>query len=532
MYIKTKVILILFLLFVIFGFMQFIAQQNFIFPSFVQLEQAEAETNLQRVIEAINLQIKNVDNLNFDWSAWDDTYEFIQDNNKDYLESNLLYETHTASTLNLMYFYNMEQKLVWGKVYDLETEKELQNKPYLNVIEERIQPSSIFAENTKNLDKIQLSGIVLVKDNPVLLAVRPILTSENLGPVRGYVIFGRFLTEAIIDDIRNQTRIDFKLTEAGVTRLADYQTTGYDINRIDSQKLAVSTLVKGIDKQPLLQLNTISPRKITQNGLTSIRYSMMSVGLLSILIMLIVLLLMQRIVLNPISQLASHMAVLTSSGDYSNELDVSRNDEIGILANSYNTLLQQINASNEQLIQLADHDQLTELPNRRRFWQYFEVEWRRGQREKTPVSVLMIDIDYFKAYNDNYGHVDGDRCLHTVAQVLQNCLNRPADLVARYGGEEFVFVLPNTPHEGANIIGNRVIEKLADAKLEHSFSSVSNVVTVSIGLSSSIPTAGINMNELLKRADQALYQAKENGRNQVYCAHDDYHLDNQPAAIG
>jgi diguanylate cyclase (GGDEF)-like protein len=129
--------------------------------------------------------------------------------------------------------------------------------------------------------------------------------------------------------------------------------------------------------------------------------------------------------------------------------------------------------------------------------------------------VLIIDIDNFKEFNDNYGHLEGDRCLIKVAKCIMESLARPLDLGFRYGGEEFVVLLPNTNTEGAKLIGERIRRNIENLKMEHSFSKIAEVVTVSVGVNTTIPDYKFHFHEFVEKADKALYKAKSEGKNRV-----------------
>jgi diguanylate cyclase (GGDEF)-like protein len=177
------------------------------------------------------------------------------------------------------------------------------------------------------------------------------------------------------------------------------------------------------------------------------------------------------------------------------------------------TLLQEANKKLEQLVNL---DGLTQLANRRCFDEYLEQEWQRLGREQLPLSLIMCDIDFFKNYNDTYGHVTGDDCLRKVSGVIKQSVRRPADLAARYGGEEFVLVLPNTDIEGAVSIAESIRHQLSDLAIPHEDSPVSQFVTLSLGVTCLTPKIDSNPSVLLTAADYALYRAKELGRDQTY----------------
>jgi diguanylate cyclase (GGDEF)-like protein len=160
-------------------------------------------------------------------------------------------------------------------------------------------------------------------------------------------------------------------------------------------------------------------------------------------------------------------------------------------------------------------DGLTNIPNRRRFDETLGNEWKRAQRSGVPLSLIMADIDYFKQYNDYYGHGVGDACLKKVAASLAAATERPSDLAARYGGEEFAIILPETDAEGARIIAEHFRSHVESLHLPHEYSNTSGYVTVSVGLACVVPNAETTQTDLLRLADNLLYQAKKAGRNQV-----------------
>jgi len=162
----------------------------------------------------------------------------------------------------------------------------------------------------------------------------------------------------------------------------------------------------------------------------------------------------------------------------------------------------------------AATDHVTGLANRRTFEHELSREWYRAIREQGSLSLLMIDIDYFKNYNDFYGHVAGDLCLYKVASLLSSGMVRSSDLLARYGGEEFAVILPGSRAEGAAIIAQRLRDIVLQARIPHAASQV-GIVTLSIGVASLLPAQDLNAKDLVEAADQALYRAKLNGRDQV-----------------
>jgi diguanylate cyclase (GGDEF)-like protein len=175
----------------------------------------------------------------------------------------------------------------------------------------------------------------------------------------------------------------------------------------------------------------------------------------------------------------------------------------------------QLSAENQRLSRLAIVDGLTQLANRRRFDEHIERMWRHMMREKGWLSVIFLDVDYFKRYNDTYGHVAGDTCLQQIASVLRGFARRPLDLAARYGGEEFALVLPQTTQKSAITLAEQIQKAVHALKLPHQASEIVEVVTVSLGVASVRPTLNDTFETLVEAADTALYQAKQQGRNQV-----------------
>ena len=175
----------------------------------------------------------------------------------------------------------------------------------------------------------------------------------------------------------------------------------------------------------------------------------------------------------------------------------------------------QLQTANQKLQQLAILDGLTGIANRRYFDLVLDKEWHRLAREQQPLSLILCDIDCFKAYNDAYGHQKGDRCLQKIAQILRKAARRPADLAARYGGEEFAIILPNTNSQGALFIARKIMTQVAKARIPHKKSGVSDFVTLSIGVTTKIPCSKQSVLTMIDVADRLLYKAKTTGRNQL-----------------
>ena len=173
----------------------------------------------------------------------------------------------------------------------------------------------------------------------------------------------------------------------------------------------------------------------------------------------------------------------------------------------------QLSEANKKLEFLSRSDSLTGIANRRLMDEILDNEWLRAIRNESSISFLLIDVDYFKMYNDNYGHLMGDECLIMVAATLKEIPGRPTDLVARYGGEEFALVLAETT--GAQTVAEDCRRSIEELQIQHGFSDTADVVTISVGVCTCFPKSGTNPRMIVDAADKALYKAKKSGRNRV-----------------
>jgi diguanylate cyclase (GGDEF)-like protein/PAS domain S-box-containing protein len=169
----------------------------------------------------------------------------------------------------------------------------------------------------------------------------------------------------------------------------------------------------------------------------------------------------------------------------------------------------------KELEEMSFKDGLTGVANRRRFDFIMELEWTNARRNRQPLSLVMLDIDYFKQYNDHYGHLRGDQCLKEVAAILLRSARRARDFLARFGGEEFVLILPETDAKAATKVAERCREMLANAQIPHEESLVDQVLTASLGISTIVPCLGDDMRAFIETVDRRLYKAKQKGRDRI-----------------
>jgi len=433
--------------------------------------------------------------------------------------------------LNVMLFYDHEFRSVIKKALDLKTGQPLDLEDF--PIEQISPTSPFYLDFSKEADwgETVVSGIWMIHGEPMLVAARPVLTSDNKGKPYGLLIMGRLLTNESIKKVVDQTQVDFSILSVGdLTHKAEIdrvlaQRDAGEINpfeKVSEKLLNIYACYKDINGKDAFIIRTSFPRDIAHEGLETIRFAILFSWLIGLVTLLLIIFILDRMLLNPVSHLTKHAKYIQEMGDYAARIDLKRADDIGQLAHAFDGMIGMIEAQtgelarmNKELVDLSFRDGLTKVFNRRYFDQQLPVILGRMHREKQSCSLIIGDIDFFKQYNDTYGHLAGDDCLKAIGKVLREHTRRSLDLVARYGGEEFVLVLPNADAPQARDIAEKLRQAVQDEKLEHRGSSVAATVTISLGVTTVEPGIKAEAGLVIATADKALYEAKKAGRNRV-----------------
>ena len=326
--------------------LNFAILQTQVFPSFDALEQSAADQNLNRVQDAIQNELHHLNLFVWDWASWDDSYEFAEDRSEGYIESNLTDSAFTSNGINLISYYNLKGGVIWGKSFDPEGEE---------VVDlESFGLASIPAEHPllqHDSPESSINGVYVTEKGPMLIASRPIITSDGEGPIRGTLIMGRLLTEDLLEGIREQVHVDFKLWTIGRDDIPeqDNQALGrissetpiWARSEGDSLLLAYGT-VDSVSGDATLLIRADTPKQITAIGHETINYALLLMLAVGAIVMLAMWLLLKMIVIGPLGHLTGRVLSIAHDKDKSRRLSMDRADEIGTLAQEFDRMMDEL----------------------------------------------------------------------------------------------------------------------------------------------------------------------------------------------
>lgn len=476
-----------------------------IFPALHKEERALVMRELEQIERSAQISQQELLAQVRDWAIWNDTYQFIQGNYPGYTDTNFSQQMFEEMRYQMMVFFNAEGQVYFiaginpatGRYHSCQT-MERECRWTAGLI--RTMQTSIVE------DPLQGKSTLYAGSPPLMVASNPILRTDESGPPQGWLFKVRPMDEewlTIIEDytglpttlsmVDNPIDKDVAITIAGSTIQAQRYLPTYPLN----EKIALGT-----------QLNRTSYLA----SLETFRYVLVWTACLMLLVIGLVLLLLERIILKPLRSLTQFTQQVSVDSAVSANL-VKRSDEIGVLARAFQQQLKRQKQLNAELIELSTHDPLTGLPNRRLYDQQLQEVINNALATGQPLSVMMIDIDHFKLFNDHYGHPEGDACLQRIANTMHDVATDHGFFIARTGGEEFSAMLPSTSATQAIEKSQALSDAIDQLQYPHALSPVAPHITVSIGISQLDREGFMTPSALMTAADQALYAAKAAGRH-------------------
>lgn len=491
-------------------------------PELYALEAQSDKKDINRIKSAFNAINNELAVLNYDNAVWNATDDFLNDRNDDFTQDNFTLDFFTSLNINGIHIYDQQSKAVWSKVYD-STHKELLSFPAfentnVSVRSYILKPSKLTQNNTHK--PITHAGLIELNKQLIHFAATSINRARFNYKSNGTLVFWRFVDTGVISDLQKRAGIEFTFelidspnnevpkNSKNAYIFGSYRTSEgyiYDYYSLANE----NKVLKFIYKAPQRQFET---HWFQQTFMIAIFFS----ATFSVIFLLI-----HYLIIKPIIEAKKLVNVIIDDSDLSVRFSHKRKDELGKLFYLINRLLDDISSKEQELIshnlrlqEISKTDGLTNIANRRAFDLYMN-QLISTCTQASETSILVCDVDYFKKYNDFYGHALGDKTLRLIAENFTRNLHSETDFVARYGGEEFVIVLKNTDEIQAQSVAKNLIVSTKELNIPHQKSEITDRVTISVGCHTFIASEQQECTSLFEKADKALYLAKNLGRDRA-----------------
>jgi diguanylate cyclase (GGDEF)-like protein len=561
MKLRLKVLIILASMWTLVSLCIFIYSKSVLTNEYIKLENKEVADDLDRTHKTLQSLFSSLSVLTNDWSQWNDAYHFMENKNNAFIKSNMAFTTFENSKINLIAFFGPNGKLFYSQYYDLDKKQFVPTPP--NVMS-AIESEKSFARQTDPSES--KTGILKIGTGYLILSSYPILTSEGKGPIAGTLVMGYFLTDHHLAKLSDIVKMQVHLFTLPIPKddpllnsAYDYLQSGYPYYFAVQSANAIAgfTFIRNIDQQPIGLLRIQEPRTLYNEGAKTIKRYLAIVVCLGIVFLLLVWYLLKHVVLDRVIKLSKQVADITSESKFSNRVDTSGKDEVSTLGTAINSLMQIVDLTEKQLTHrallgyeeverisklnkslytemsnqkrietklregektlkhMAYYDTLTGLPNRLYLYELMQTLIQNAERKKSQFAILFLDADRFKAINDNYGHQTGDRFLQHIAKILKDSV-LPTDVVSRLAGDEFILCLDNikSKHQISATV-DKILQNIS-TPLQTEHAAITSTFSVGIAI---FPNDGITIEELGKKADIAMYNAKKQQTNS-FCFYD------------
>lgn len=493
---------------------------KFIINNFDYLLKNQGQGDMKLVVNELNSQLIDLENSAKDYGTWDDTYEYMLNRDEEYIDSNYVDETFSLNNWNLLYMFDKDQNLVYGKEFDL------YNKQEVNKSDELVK--LIKSKDWIFSDIMTEAKLISSPTGGLLIASYPITRSGGGGNSVGRIVCGRYVDENLVQRISENVLMNLKVDDS-VEKLGDITSTTYISSRgikadvwVDKNGDSNKSVAIIYDYDGNKLINISSNIDVDMNILNMGRYGVYKyIATTSIVLLvsfILLLCLIDRTIFKRLNELIYNVGSIEKNNDFSKRIPIKNNDEISILETGFNSLLSTVERTQSEILYQAKYDQLTETFNRGVFFDDVQLilddEMKRGNRS----AVIFLDIDGFKDINDSLGHSTGDYILVNVSARLKEKLKDYNPIISRFGGDEFVTFIPNI--NSYEEIDNLCRELLERIKQPMYIGGKACKVTCSIGTSISLDH-GNTVDDLINNADVAMYHVKKNNKNSYVIYNED-----------
>jgi diguanylate cyclase (GGDEF)-like protein len=493
----------------------------YIYPKVMEAKKKFVENSIKILRTTIDQKANEILRNAIDYSNWDATYDifaFDEEYKKEYIEENFVANTFKTLDIDYISIYDMKNNLIWNGVIsngEVDSRKEFFDNNNVKVVED-------FLENPR-----PVSGIGRMGNSNYFFALSPIIKSSGKGEPKGYMIFSKKISLDYINDLGRKNNMKISYIMSTRWNYSYFEDLAKKINGNDSDCKYYDDdrenhyiLFRSMIGNPIfiLRLNFYEGISTKDISVYQERYISIFIGFI---LMVVLYLASRNRIVKPLEDLSDHIKKIIHSDNFDEIEEKESTLEVEELIHSFNKLIKKINVQNKQIESINDYltelsyiDPLTKLHNRRMFREKFEELLISAKKNDKSISIILTDIDYFKNYNDFYGHIMGDKTLMEVATCLKESFDSDnEEYVFRYGGEEFIMLLYDKDFEESEKKVIEIQERIRNLKIEHEKSEISNWLTISSGYIRFYYKDFVSIDLAVDRADKALYKAKANGRN-------------------
>lgn len=450
---------------------------------------------VNRVKTVIDLQREELTRSISNYAAWESLSDFIRSPNASFTEQNLRTYTFTAQNLTGVFIFDPKVNLVWGRHYDARAK---QDKSYDEI---RYRFGALLADSFKSSPgKVEpVVKFMVFNNQPALLATSRICNRDGVECNRGYLVFIKLIGGSFDDMLKQATGIDVEI-------YTKQQAEAAELSKDENM-----TVLERVDYQNKSTVCIVINHSVTIPSF--ITWAELSVLLAFAVFMFGFNLCVVHVMIKPIKQARFALNHLDKERQTITEADQYISHEMRDFASRINEVFSELEQNRSELEWLSNHDALTKVANRRKL----QIHWLQLQtlQPRQYVSVVLIDVDHFKSFNDNYGHLEGDFILSEIATQLANAETGCNKFIARYGGEEFCVILTSPQAIDNEHEANNLVESINQLAIPHAFSPTADNVTVSVGVADCARQPIDHQHDIFLVADSALYEAKHSGRNKV-----------------